>query len=87
VEFLGPDGAKMCQASGRLESFSENLNGHLAAFGYSCAIALEPFEIRFSFPHDNQFDLSLKHLSESERFRFSIAFQIALATLTGLRLL
>ena len=85
VEFLGPNGAMMGQASGRMESFTEDLNRHLAAFGYACNLALEPFEIRISSSKDNQCGLPLKHLSESEQFRFDVAFQIALAMATDLR--
>jgi len=85
TEFFGPNGAMMVQASGRVASFSEGLNRHLAAFGYTCNIALEPFEIRVISSNDDRLGFSLKHLSESERFRFSVAFQIALAILTGLR--
>jgi len=84
-EFFGPNGAMMCQASGRMGSFSEDLNRHLAGFGYACNLALEPFEIRVSSLKDNQCGLPLKHLSESEQFRFGVAFQIALAMVTGLR--
>ena len=85
TEFFGPNGAMMGQASGRMGSFTEDLNRHLAAFGYTCNLALEPFEIRVSSSKDNRFGLSLKHLSESEQFRFGVAFQIALAMVTGLR--
>jgi hypothetical protein len=85
TEYFGPHGAMMGQASGRMGSFAENLNRHLAGFGYTCNIALEPFEIRVSSSKDNPFGLSLKHLSESEQFRFGVAFQIALAMVTGLR--
>ncbi len=85
TEFFGPNGAMMGQASNRMESFTQSLNRHLAAFGYTCRFALEPFEIRVSSSRDNQFTLPLKHLSESERFRFGVAFQIALVIVTGLR--
>lgn len=85
IEFLGPNGATMAQASGRLGSFAENLNMHLDAFGYACNFTLDPFEIRVISSLDNHSGLSLKQLSESERFRFSIAFQLALATATGIR--
>jgi DNA repair exonuclease SbcCD ATPase subunit len=85
TEFFGPNGAMMSQSSGRIGSFTENLNRHLAAFGYSCSIVLEPFEIRVTSSSDARLGFSLKQLSESERFRFSIAFQIALAIVTGLR--
>ena len=85
VEFLGPNGAMIGQISGRIGPFTEDLNRHLAAFRYSCSIAFEPFEIRVSTSEENRCGLSLKQLSESERFRFGAAFQIALAIVTGLR--
>ncbi|MFI5091996.1 MAG: AAA family ATPase [Candidatus Acidiferrales bacterium] len=85
TEFFGPNGAMMGQACGRMGSFVEDLNRHLAGFGYTCKIALEPFEIRVSTNRDNRGGLSLKYLSESEQFRFGVAFQIALAMVTGLR--
>jgi DNA repair exonuclease SbcCD ATPase subunit len=85
TEFFGPTGAVMGQSCGRMGSFTEDLNRHLAAFGYTCNIALEPFEIRVISSNDDRLGFSLKHLSESERFRFSVAFQIALAIVTGLR--
>ena len=85
TEFFGPSGAVMGQSGGRIGSFTKDLNRHLAAFGYTCNLALEPFEIRVSSSSDARLGFSLKHLSESERFRFSVAFQIALAKVTGLR--
>jgi RecF/RecN/SMC N terminal domain len=85
TEFFGPSGAVMGQACGRVGSFIEELNRHLAALGYICQIALDPFEVRVSPSKGNPFALSLEQLSESERFRFGVAFQIALAMVTGLR--
>ncbi len=85
TEFFGPDGAMIGQTSGRMGSFTEDLNRHLAVFGHTCTIALDPFEIRVSGSKDNHFSLPLKHLSESEQFRFGVAFQISLAMVTGLR--
>src|SRR6266849_904567 len=85
TEFFGPNGAVKGQLSGRMGSFTEDLNRHLAVFGYTCKIVLEPFEIRVSSLKDKHFDLSLKHISESEPFRFGVAFQMALAMVTGLQ--
>jgi hypothetical protein len=67
-------------------SFTEELNRHLTVLGYTCNLALDPFEIRVSGSKDNHFSLPLKHLSESEQFRFGGAFQISLAMVTCLRL-
>ncbi len=85
VEFLGPTGAMMAQASSRIGSFAESLNRRLGAFGYACHFTLDPFEIHVISSTDNHCGLALKQLSESERFRFSVAFQCALATATGIR--
>jgi len=85
TEFFGPNGTMIGQACGRMGSFTEDLNQYLAAFGYACNLALDPFEIRVGGSKDNNFTLPLKYLSESEQFRFGVAFQIALAMVTGLR--
>jgi DNA repair exonuclease SbcCD ATPase subunit len=85
VEFLGPNGAMMEQAKDRVGSFLESLNRQLAAFAYACNLTIEPFEIGIASSNHRGSGLTLKQLSESERFRFSIAFQIALATVTRLR--
>ncbi|MGH9737416.1 MAG: AAA family ATPase [Candidatus Acidiferrales bacterium] len=85
VEFLGPNGAIMARASGRIGSFAESLNMRLGAFGYACNFTLDPFEIHIISSPNDHFGLSLKQLSESERFRFSVAFQLALASATGIQ--
>jgi DNA repair exonuclease SbcCD ATPase subunit len=85
TEFFGPSGPIMGQASGRMASFTGDLNRQLAAFDYTCQITLDPFEIRVCSSKDNPFGFSLEQLSESERFRFGVAFQCALAMVTGLR--
>ncbi|HYL98259.1 MAG TPA: hypothetical protein VEZ90_04835 [Blastocatellia bacterium] len=84
TEFFGPNGAMVEQASGRLEPFEEKLNRQLAVFGYTCNLTLEPFDIRIISSNCGGTSLPLKRLSESERFRFSVAFQLALAA-TGIR--
>lgn len=85
VAFFGPNGAMMAQASGRIGSFAESLNTCLAGFGYTCNFRLEPFEVRVISSPEDDTGFSLKQLSESERFRFGIAFQFALATVTEVR--
>ncbi len=85
VEFLGLNGAMMAQASGRIGSFAESLNMHLAAFGYAWNFTLDPFDIRVISSPDDRSGLSLRQLSESERLRFNVAFQVALASATGIR--
>jgi RecF/RecN/SMC N terminal domain len=84
TEFFGPNGAVMSRAGGQMQSFTKGLNRHLAAFGCTCNLALDPFKISV-VSKDSNCSLSLSQLSESEQFRFGIAFQIALAMVTGLR--
>ncbi len=86
VEFFGPTGAMTAQGSGQIGSFAGSLNVHLAPFGYGCNFTLDPFEMRVISSTNNHCGLSVQQLSESERFRFSIGFQLALATATGIRL-
>ncbi|MFZ0340193.1 MAG: AAA family ATPase [Terracidiphilus sp.] len=62
VEFLGPNGAMMAQASSGIGSFAQSLNTHLAALGYACNFTLDPFEIRIISSTDNHCGLSLKQL-------------------------
>jgi DNA repair exonuclease SbcCD ATPase subunit len=84
TEFFGLNGAIMRRSSGQVGSFTESLNRHLKGFGYACNFTHNPFEIGVMFSTGFG-PLPLKHLAESERFRFSIAFQLALATVTGIR--
>lgn len=85
VEFFGPRGAMMAQGCGRIGSFAESLNTHLAAFGYACHFTLDPFEIRVISSPGADPGLCLRQLSESERFRFSIAIQLAVASATAIQ--
>ena len=85
VDFFSPTGAIMRQASSRIGSFTESLNAHLAAFGYAFNFTLDPFEIRVISSPDNHSGFSLRQLSQSERFRFGVAFQLTVATATGVR--
>jgi len=87
VDLCGPNGAMMTQTKERVSSFTARLNEHLGAFGYACKVTLDPFCIQIRLPENGGFWLSLPQLSESERFRFGIAFQIALAKTTGLGLI
>ncbi len=84
IEFFGPNGALMGRAGGRMQSFSQALNRHLGAFGFTCNLALDPFEIGV-VPAVSDCGWPLRQLSESEQFRFGVAFQIALAMVTSVR--
>jgi hypothetical protein len=73
------------EAARKKQSRTRGIAQRLSAiFGYAWNLTLEPFEIRVSSPGGEP-GLVLKQLSESERFRFAIAFQLALAMATGIR--
>jgi hypothetical protein len=86
VEYFGPGGAMIGQASSQIRNFNESLNWQLAHFGYKCDFEVAPYEIHVGLLRNSDSSLRLSQLSESERFRFGIAFQVAVAILTGLRL-
>jgi len=82
TEFFGPNGAMMRQAGSRVGSFTEDLSRNLAVFEHSYSIVIEPFEIRDTSWSGDRLGFLLKQLSESERFRSGVVFQIALAIVT-----
>jgi DNA repair exonuclease SbcCD ATPase subunit len=84
LAFSGPDGARKKATEGKIGAFTESIAKALAPFGFRCAIKLEPFDMHVATDGTN--GKSIHQLSESERFRFSVAFQIALAQVTGIGL-
>lgn len=87
LAFAGPDGARKEAAGGKLESFCDSMNAVLEQFGYSANIVLNPFSLEVAGADESgKKPLFLHQLCESEKFRFSIAFQIALAKITGIGL-
>lgn len=92
VEYFGPNGELRPKLVGdKLNGFTESLNSVLGRFWFRCELSLEPFHIGVAYymngpgsPVDKFRDL--EQLSESEAFRFGVAFQIALAEATGVNL-
>jgi DNA repair exonuclease SbcCD ATPase subunit len=87
LQFAGPDGARKQATQGKMGAFLDGLNRSLNRFGYQCVIALEPYQIRFTDGDGAWLPREVNQLSESERFRFAVAFQIALAEVTGTNLI
>jgi len=80
IEAFGPCGPIRAALVGdRMAGFAGRLNETLGHFFFRCEVTLEPFEISVNGRVPRQ-------LSESEAFRFSVAFQIALAEATGIGL-
>jgi len=76
---------KAALVGGKLPAFEARMNGVLARFGFHCTLSLDPYSITVAHL-EGKSGLKLNQLSESQRFRFGIAFQVALAEVTGVRL-
>lgn len=86
VEYFGDKGPlKAALVGGRMPAFRERINQVLERFGFSCAFELEPYLLQVQ-TIDGAHLRDLRQLSESEAYRFGIAFQIALAEATNVRL-
>lgn len=86
VDYFGPKSPLRAALVGkRLDSFCDRMNAGLARFGFNCEFSLEPYEISVG-QHPGVSPLALHQLSESEAYRFGIAFQLALAEATGVDL-
>lgn len=85
-DYFGPNGVKARMVGDRVGPFTALMNHELALFGYFAEFTMEPYQ--FSVAENRLAGArlrSLRMLSESERFRFGVAFQIALAMATGPR--
>lgn len=85
LAFAGPDGARKL-AAGKLPQFKDAMNAVLQKFGYLMGMELEPYSFSVGSAEGKEHPRSLNQLSESEKFRFSVSFQIALATVTEIGL-
>lgn len=84
VDALGPKGSIAQQLVGdRLQPFADAMNDSLRQFGYEVSVSLEPYKLLVR--REGGTPLKLRLLSRSEQFRFGIAFQVALAQVTGVR--
>lgn len=77
VQFFGAKGVKVQLIDQRIGQFVAELNKWLSPFGFALDIEVDPWRIMVK-------GRSLNRLSRSERFRTGIAFQIAIARMTGL---
>lgn len=85
AKWAGPSGVQATMSGENLPAFVKTMDQTLARFGYSVAIFMEPYSIeilRIKDGHVTSIDPYL--LSESEQYRFSVAFQVALAKVTGI---
>jgi hypothetical protein len=90
--YFGSDGAGIrARLTGEyIGGFQESINQTLHAWGYHAELSIEPYGFRVSAHPDTRTEaslaafpehlaFSLHQLSQSERYRFAVAFQVALA--------
>lgn len=87
VEYFGADGVKAELLASTIGAFSDSVNEVLGQWGYTCSLSIEPYTFALMFRDHNGMPhpIALKFLSKSQRYRFAVAFQVALAITTGFR--
>jgi hypothetical protein len=83
VEFFGPNGIKAKLIAEHIGPFQTSINAVLARWGYECALEIEPEYGFIVKPQGSPFPARLHQLSQSEQYRFSAAFSVALAVVSG----
>lgn len=78
-QFFGPKGVKVQLIDERVNRFVETINRYLQAFEFQLTMTVDPWQISAR-------GRPLNRLSDSERFRLGVAFQIAIAKMTGLNI-
>jgi DNA repair exonuclease SbcCD ATPase subunit len=80
AKWCGPSGVQAQMTGEKLPAFAAAVNAILGRFGYECAIAMDPYSVRIWRSGSGEANrLDITSLSESEQWRFSLAFQCALA--------
>lgn len=74
---LGPRGVRATALTEALEAFTASVNAHLGAWGYALAISPEPWQLVVN-------GRAVASLSKSERWRVSVALQLAMVAASGL---
>lgn len=80
VAYFDADGVKAELLKSTIGGFTEAMNRTLKEWGYSCQLSIDPYVFAITFEGTT---IPLKHLSKSQRYRFAVAFQVALAVLSG----
>ncbi|HEV2709121.1 MAG TPA: AAA family ATPase [Edaphobacter sp.] len=88
VAYFGPSGVQAKLLQEHVGAFTASMNEVLEVWGYKCSLSFEPtfFFGIVTQSNDTAKIWGLRTLSKSERYRFAIAFQVALAMHTGFRL-
>lgn len=79
VEYFGPGGVQAQIVGERMGAMVETLRAKMVYWGFEVGVSMDPYGIQIN-------GLVPAQLSMSERFRFSVALQVTLAQLTGIKL-
>lgn len=83
VQYFGVD-ARTSMLKESVGVFVDSMNVVLESWGYCCHLSLEPYNFTIRFLRGGKpYDVPLRFLSKSQRYRFATAFQVALATISG----
>jgi DNA repair exonuclease SbcCD ATPase subunit len=83
VDLLGPKGIRAKVLQDAVGDFEAAINSALAAFGFSLGINVDPWRVEVCRPAMNGW-VSFEMLSAGEQLWTGLAFQLALAALSGL---
>jgi DNA repair exonuclease SbcCD ATPase subunit len=82
VEYFGPKGIQAKLLDEHVGGFEGSMNKVLATWGYQAHLQFEPYQFGLSFSGKDAV-FNLRTISKSQRHAFSIAFQVALAKVSG----
>lgn len=83
VDYFGPKGIQAKLLDEHVGGFESSMNTVLKGWGYRCHLQFDPFVFGVSFDGKEQV-YNLQTISASQTAMFSIAFQVALAKVSGL---
>jgi len=82
VEYFGAKGIQAKLLDEHVGGFERSMNKVLATWGYACHLQFDPFAFSLSFAGKDAV-YNLRTISKSQKHAFSIAFQVALAKVSG----
>jgi len=82
VKIFDKDGLKADLLKENIGGFEEKLNSVLSAWGYKCALSIEPYEFLVTDTHG--VTTPVRELSGSEQLMFSVALQCAVSRASGI---
>ena len=83
VDYWGPKGIQGKLLDQHVGGFEGNMNKVLANWGFAAHLSFEPYQFGVSFA-GKEHVYALRCISKSQKAMFSIAFQVALAKVSGL---